>query len=196
MITAEFFPTLIHAVDIPNPVNFNKHLEKNILEWSRQDQGVQKTNVNGWHSPTDMASRPEYKPLVDELLKMQHEIYNKEHLDRAPVIGNMWANINPPGAYNKPHVHPNCLFSGVYYVKSQPNSGRLRIMDPRQGAQLYMPIRKQGEVPQQLWREGLFEPLGGRIIMFPAWLWHEVEVNNSNDTRISVSFNFIQGGFA
>ena len=84
----------------------------------------------------------------------------------------------------------------MYYIKSQPNSGRLKIMDPRQGAQLYMPIRKEGVVPQQLWREGLFEPLEGRIIMFPAWLWHEVEVNNSNDIRISVSFNFIQGGFA
>jgi len=31
--------------------------------------------------------------------------------------------------------------------------------------------------------------------MFPAWLWHSVEENTSNDIRISVSFNFIQDGF-
>ena len=35
----------------------------------------------------------------------------------------------------------------------------------------------------------------GRIIMFPSWLWHGVENNQSNDIRISASFNFIQDGF-
>jgi uncharacterized protein (TIGR02466 family) len=29
----------------------------------------------------------------------------------------MWANINPPGGYNRAHTHPNSLWSGVYYVK-------------------------------------------------------------------------------
>ena len=38
-------------------------------------------------------------------------------------------------------------------------------------------------------------PIPGRIIMFPAWLWHSVEPNKSDDIRISVSFNFIQEGF-
>jgi hypothetical protein len=28
--------------------------------------------------------------------------------------------------------------------------------------------------------------------MFPSWLWHEVKPNESNDIRISVSFNFLQ----
>ena len=28
--------------------------------------------------------------------------------------------------------------------------------------------------------------------MFPSWLWHEVKPNESNQTRISVSFNFLQ----
>ena len=40
-----------------------------------------------------------------------------------------------------------------------------------------------------------YEPLEGRIIMFPSWLWHCVEPNESNDIRISVSFNFLQKGF-
>jgi hypothetical protein len=28
--------------------------------------------------------------------------------------------------------------------------------------------------------------------MFPSWLMHCVDPNNSNDIRISVSFNFLQ----
>ena len=66
------------------------------------------------------------------------------------------------------------------------------IYDPRPGVQMVMPNRKEGQLPSQLWREVHYEPIAGRIIMFPAWLWHEVRINESNDTRISVSFNFLQ----
>ena len=58
-----------------------------------------------------------------------------------------------------------------------------------------MPIRKPGNPGKDLWREAYIDPIPGRIIMFPAWLWHSVEPNESNDIRISVSFNFIQDGF-
>jgi len=126
---------------------------------------------------------------------MQEEIFNNEHLDRSSRLGNMWANINPPGGMNQPHIHPNALFSGVYYIKSPVKSGRLKIYDPRPGVQFIMPIRKPGNPGKDLWREANIDPVEGRIIMFPAWLWHAVEENQSNDIRISVSFNFIQDGF-
>ena len=35
------------------------------------DTGVKKTNVNGWHSQTDMNHRKEYEPLIRELFQMQ-----------------------------------------------------------------------------------------------------------------------------
>ena len=40
-------------------------------------------------------------------------------------MGNMWANINPPGGYNMPHIHPNSHFSGVYYIKAPKDSGNI-----------------------------------------------------------------------
>jgi len=192
MITEHFFPTLVHGKDIQLD---NEQLSRDIVNWSNQDKGVEKTNYKGWHSTTDMASKPEYKLLVDELFKMQQEIYEKEHLDRQPRLGNMWANINPPRGMNSPHIHPNSLFSGVYYVKSNPKAGRLKIYDPRPGVQFNMPSRKEGDPGKDLWRDVNIDPIPGRIIMFPAWLWHSVEENISDKTRISVSFNFIQDGF-
>ena len=123
---------------------------------------------------------------------MQEEIYQKENLNRKPVLGNMWANINGPGNFNRPHLHPNSLFSGVYWIKTPINSGNLMLYDPRPGAHTTMPNRKKGKLPPELWREVHYEPKAGRCIMFPSWLWHEVQSNRSNDTRISVSFNFLQ----
>ena len=192
MIIEKFFPTIIYGKDIQLD---NNQLTQDIVNWSNQDKGVSKTNFKGWHSTTDMHTKPEYQQLAKELFEMQKEIYDNENLARKPILGNMWANINPPGSMNMPHVHPNALFSGVYYVKSQPNCGRLKIIDSRPGVQYNMPVRKPGNPGKDMWRDVNIEPVTGRIIMFPAWLWHGVEENKSNDIRISVSFNFIQDGF-
>jgi len=191
MIKEYYFPTIIYIKDLPNANELNPYLEKHIVEWSNRDKGVNKTNVNGWHSQTDMNHKKEYEPLIQELFQMQKEIIEEEYLDIEPRLGNMWANINPPGGYNQSHIHPNSLFSGAYYVKAQPNSGRFQMMDPRPGAQQVMPARKKGNVPRELWREAYYTAIPGRIIMFPSWLWHKVEPNKSSDIRISVSFNFI-----
>ena len=192
MITEYHFPTTIYIKDIPNFFELNKYLEQKIIQWSQQNKGVSKTNAGGWHSETDMNTREEYNPLTKELFNMQEEIFKKEHLSLKPVLGNMWANINYPGCFNRPHIHPNSLFSGVYFIKTPQKSGNLMVYDPRPGVQMAMPSRKEEKLPPELWREVHYEPVAGRCIMFPSWLWHEVKPNQSNDTRISVSFNFLQ----
>ena len=156
MIKEYYFPTIIYVKDIPNSEELNSYLEKHIVEWSNQDKGVEKTNVNGWHSQTDMNHKKEYEPLIKELFTMQNEIIQEEHLNMEPKLGNMWANINPSGGYNQMHLHPNSLFSGAYYIKASPNSGRLALMDPRPGVQQCMPPRKPGKYQ---------ENCGERLIM-------------------------------
>jgi len=192
MIREEFFPTSVFGKDIKLD---NDKLAQDIINWSNQDQGLQKTNYKSWHSTTDMASKPEYQNLVNELMTMCKDVFKEEWLELKPVLGNMWANINPKEGMNQSHIHPNSLFSGVYYVKSNPQAGRLVLYDPRPGAQIVMPVRKEGQPPKHLWKDVNIDPIPGRIIIFPAWLWHSVEPNQSNDLRISVSFNFVQHGF-
>ena len=193
MITEYHFPTPVYIKEIPNAVELNHYLEKQILKWNKEDpKGVSKTNAGGWHSTTDMNKKQEYNPLSKELFAMQDEIYIKEYLTQKPVLGNMWANINYPGGFNRPHLHPNSLFSGVYWIKAPENSGNLMIYEPRPGVYTTMPNRKEGKLPSELWREVHYKPKAGVAVMFPSWLWHEVKPNESNDTRISVSFNFLQ----
>ena len=192
MITEYHFPTPVYIQEIPNAVELNQYLEQKILQWSQQNKGVSKTNAGGWHSTTDMNQKEEYNVLTKELFAMQNKIFTKEFLTQKPVLGNMWANINYPGNANRPHLHPNSLFSGVYWVKAPEKSGSLMLYEPRPGVQCTMPNRKEGKLPPELWREVHYTPRAGTAVMFPAWLWHEVKLNESNDTRISVSFNFLQ----
>jgi len=185
------FPTPVYIADIEHPT-LNQELEQDIVAWSKQDKGVVRTNVQGWHSTTDMHEKPQFKKLVNMLYACQKTIYDQEHLDSEPILGNMWANINPPGGMNRAHQHPNSLWSGVYYIKAPKNCGDLKIDDPRASAAMLRPRQKEGEKPARLFRETHYEPIAGRCIMFPSWLMHCVDPNNSNDIRISVSFNFLQ----
>jgi len=186
-----YFPTPIYIADIEHPT-LNQELERDIIAWSKKDKGITRTNVKAWHSDITMHNRPEYKKLVNMLYACQKTIYEQEHLDSEPVLGNMWANINPPGGMNRAHQHPNSLWSGVYYIKAPKNCGHLKIDDPRSSAAMSRPRQKEGKKPTRLLRETHYEPIAGRCIMFPSWLMHCVDPNNSNDIRISVSFNFLQ----
>ena len=194
MIRELFFPTPVYIADL-NEEGLNEQLERDIIAWANRDKGLNRTNIKGWHSTTNMNELPEYKRLIDLLFEAQRTIYQQEHLDSEPYLGNMWANINPPGAMNRAHMHPNSLWSGVYYVKALPNSGHLKVEDPRSIAAMSRPRQKEGPTPSRLWRETHFDPKPGRLIMFPAWLTHCVDPNNSNDIRISISFNFMQRCF-
>ena len=186
------FATSVYIFDIGNN-NFNKYLEEHILKWQKEDKGIQRTNVNGWHSLDSMHKKEEYKPLVEDLYKAQKIIYEKENYNLEPYLGNMWANVNSPGAYNRPHIHPNSLWSGVYYVKTPKNCGDLKIEDPTSIGLMTLPNRKE-PIPKHSLREISYDPIAGRLIMFPSYLNHCVDTNNSNDIRISVSFNFLQKG--
>ena len=116
-----------------------------------------------------------------------------------PVISNMWANVSPRYAFNRVHTHPGSAWSGVYYVHAPEHSGKIYFQDPRPQAQVYN-VRYKTDAPRkrEVWSEVFYEPIVGRLILFPAWLQHEVQPNLSElegeaGERISISFNIHQG---
>ena len=191
------FPTPVYIKTIKDSKKLNKYLYPLIKAWSKRDKSETKTNAGGgWHSPTSMNLHTEYESLTKELFTMQHEIYKDYGMKPKPGLGNMWANINYPGSYNKQHIHPNSQWSGVYYVKVPKDSGNLYVEDPRPGPNILLPRRLNG-LPRALWRVVIYEAIEGQLTMFPAWLSHGVEINESKEKgekgwRVSVSFNFIQ----
>ena len=191
------FPTPVYFKMVQDPKKLNKYLFPLIKAWSKKDKSEKKTNAGGgWHSPTDMNKKKEYKSLTEELFAMQEEVYKDYGMEPKPGLGNMWANINYPGAYNRQHIHPNSQWSGVYYVKVPENSGGLYLEDPRPGPNIIMPRRMEG-IPKALWRVVGYPAIEGQITMFPAWVPHSVHLNESkekgeNGWRGSVSVNFTQ----
>ena len=196
-----FFATPIFFKDLPNSKELNKNLLRHIKQWKKRDEkGIKRSNSLGWHSAVDMHNRKEYNPLTKELFKMQQEIYEVEGYSKRtePVCDNMWANVNYKYSHNKNHVHPGAQWSGVYYIQTPKDCGHIWFTDPCGQRHIDMPIMEpKKEKPVHYWREVHYQPIEGRLIMFPAWLVHEVAPNLSKlkgdkHWRISVSFNFKQ----
>ena len=196
-----FYATPIFYKDIEGSTELNKHLLKHLKQWKKRDEkGIVRSNSLGWHSAVDMHHRKEYKPLIKELFKMQEEIYEAEgyHPDTEAVCDNMWGNINYKYSHNKNHVHPGAQWSGVYYIKCPPKCGHIWFTDPCGERHLDMPIMADKQKkPTHYWREVHYQPIEGRLIMFPGWLTHEVAQNmcdlkGEDGWRVSVSFNFKQ----
>ena len=87
--------------------------------------------------------------ITEHLFKMAHSVTKIMVWNLKLGLGNMWANINPTYSYNKTHMHPNSLWSGVYYIKVPKNSGNLFLEDPRPGPNIHMP-RRLNNLPEEL----------------------------------------------
>jgi uncharacterized protein (TIGR02466 family) len=110
---------------------------------------------------------------------------------------NMWANVNRRGDANEFHAHPGSFWSAVYYVDdggigADPAlGGELEFMDPRgPGPAMYAP-QLAFATPGGLSVGGneTVSPRAGRLVMFPAWLLHQVRPYRGEAERISVALN-------
>lgn len=192
-----WFPTIISLMDIKNYKELNKGWLADILKWRAEDEGVVRSNANGWHSAVDMHTRPEFIPMGQQFLFQAAEVAKRMGFDEdaEPIIVNMWANVSPYGAYNKSHNHPNTILSLAYYLQAPPNCGKFRVGDPRpQTSVLTPPYSASRKRPTEMFDEVYYEPIPGRCIMFPSWLVHEVQPNltpvqGNEGLRVSVSAN-------
>ena len=104
---------------------------------------------------------------------------------------NAWININNFGDYNVIHNHPYSHISGVYYLKTPKDCGRLVLQNsPKDVLQYYevdAGIKQRNQYNSQ---EFVLEPEPGKLYLFPSWINHYVQPNrNRNEERISIAFN-------
>ncbi len=111
--------------------------------------------------------------------------------------GNIWANINRSGHGNEFHSHPGAYWSGIYYVDDggidadESLGGELEFMDPR-GPLPAMNAPHLGYAMPVGLTAGATErvrPKSGRLVMFPAWMMHQVRLYRGTAERISIAFN-------
>lgn len=184
------FPTALFVFSLKDHEALNSQLLTFIYRLKESDSGHAVSNVLGWHSRANLFNFEEIKPfkqLVDDAIGEAAKALGYSNVKILPA--NCWANINPKYASNKIHDHANCLFSGVYYVKTPKNCGNLMFYDPRTARTFYKPS-VQDFTPYTA-DAVAHAAEAGLLLIFPSWLKHGVEPNLSDEDRVSISFNYV-----
>jgi uncharacterized protein (TIGR02466 family) len=105
------------------------------------------------------------------------------------LMDDFWLNYNRKDCHHAVHNHPNSFISGVFYVTSPEDGGNFVIHDPKLNIRMYEPRYEKNDIAN--FKTSYYVPMEKLLILFPSYLMHEVEVNRSDEMRISISFNFV-----
>lgn len=148
------------------------------------------SNVGGWQSQNiDLDTYPELSIVREILDKKILEVSRDISPDLKLCLDNVWININSYGDRNMPHVHPVAAFSGTLYVLVDDSTGKIIFHNDHDMMKHYPLVIQDSPL---FYKNVFYTPKRGMILIFPAWVTHEVESNRSSLTRISISFNIKQ----
>ena len=175
----------------------NRKLENIILEKEQKDKGVTFTNVGGYHSSAiNLEKEKGFKCIYDYINEcMEVILFENNYKPNLGILSSHgWININRKGDFNREHVHPDCHWSGVYYVKTPANCGELRFHNPIVASSMvksgHLLNLTSSNIKTSFFLNSIpLDPYEGSILIFPSWLFHSVDPNRSNYDRISISFN-------
>ena len=186
-----FFSTPIWINQINNYERINTELKNYIYkEKEKNPEGNKKSNVNGWHSDDFDLKNENLKNFISEISKNLGTTINDMSWDldsQLVKITSMWAIINHKDAFNEKHHHGSSALSAAYYVKAEKNAGDIVFFDPRQANVFHHPFSK--EVNNINAQVQSVNPKPGALILFPSYLEHKVNPNESDKERIVISFN-------
>jgi len=191
MACEALFPTPLWSWQHPDPAEVEAAASRILALEAADPVGIQRTNQGGWHSSVLLLQDSQLSDLFAWIASAVQEalVTWGWDLDQArPVFTNAWAMVNREGHSAGAHLHPNSLFSGVIYLRAPAGSGAIAFLDPRAGAQMLQLPLQPGPARRELGRERRV-PRPGLMLMFPAWLWHEVEPSECQEPRICISFN-------
>ena len=147
---------------------------------------------NGWGNYNHSLSSPDFgENIIDtrNLINLKNEInfqvkqYTSQFSDTEFNIHilDSWITNTAPGEHTVVHNHGNSDISGVYYFKAIDHSGNIYFLNPNTSLMTSYFLKPDDYVE--------YPPTQGLFILFPGWMHHGVRSNDSDENRISVSFN-------
>ena len=168
--TLNFFHLDIFRKNINN-LDFNSLIDS-IYQIKNTLPSILKSNYGGYQSPNNLQSNSIFFPLIQIFNSINTEITGNPN----NKITSMWVNISSFGNWNAIHTHAKeslNLLSGIFYLKTPKNSGKILFHNP-------IDVNHTLEI----------EPKEGDILFFNSILPHMVAPNQSNEDRISIAFNY------
>lgn len=107
---------------------------------------------------------------------------------KAPGNLRSWAILMHRNGYETPHIHPDGLVSGVYYVRlpkviSETNANYQGWIEFGEPDPIFV---TRNTFPTQK-----VQPVEGSMLLFPSYIWHRTIPFDSDQERLSIAFDFV-----
>lgn len=189
-----FFPTIVANVQNKDHDSISLKLVKHCLEIQQKTP----SGGEGWISnQTYNTSNGRHEIFYDDVFKELNEwVINNvhkycKHLNiNTEKLNNSgsWFNIYKKYNYQEKHVHPNSIISCIYILCAPSNTAKIHLLSPLND----MFHVNYLEHNQNNTRDISCESKPGMLLIFPSYLPHSVARYDSEDLRISLSYNFKQ----
>ena len=106
------------------------------------------------------------------------------------VITRSWVSKVQRGQSSFYHNHNNCMFSGIYYLKTDEGSGNINFENYE---------NKRFSLKPDVYNlhnsnDFTFKTKNNLLIFFPSECFHRILKHNSDQTRYTIAFNFMPEG--
>jgi uncharacterized protein (TIGR02466 family) len=146
-----------------------------------------------WQSRTDLQDEEPFRELAEVVVDAARAALDGlGHVPTELLLTECWANVSEAGGSHAAHGHPNSFLSAVYFLEVPDGAGVLQFVDPRPQAQVF-----SLEVAQPSLRNARLvavEPKASRLVVFPSWLTHRVDVTQGEGRRVTLAANLLPVG--
>jgi|TARA_B110000977_G_scaffold185862_1_gene251147 uncharacterized protein (TIGR02466 family) len=180
------FPTAVGIYDMQVPDNITEDYLRSL-------------DISGYHglvsngeSSHDTVKGEEYllnypgmEYIKDQIQQCINNYSAEVGLEPLALTGS-WFNIMKSEGYVLPHHHRVSTVSGAFYVSSEPNTCPLFLKNPLDNTKMLdLPAIRN----QYTSNTAQIDSIKGRLIIFPSYIEHYTEINQSEQSRIVISFN-------
>ena len=203
------FPIPVLTVRWENVEPLNNQLRELILNEMKVDAGHRRNNKGGWSSKNSLFEQNipvvlEFKEMIKEAIQeMLHQVQETgtEKQKEGWEI-QVWGNVSRENYLHKAHDHLGAKnpasWSGVYYLDTgsidEHTTGRgFTTFENRNFSSIGHVVNGS---PRWVNQNGMLSPREekilpevGKMMVFPASLWHRVESYTGQEKRITIAFN-------
>ena len=189
----------VHTI-FPQPIYLNKFESKKELDLLLTivgEENFTSNNGNLFSEETYILDKhlklSKFKNALEKTLNTFFQETYKPKNDIEIYITQSWLNVTKKNMHHHTHYHPNSFLSGVFYISTLKND-RIEFFMPNQMQDSFIKTFETDDYgpfnSSKIW----FPVDVGLLTIFPSYLQHGVPLNDTEEDRVSLSFNtFVNG---
>lgn len=188
--TLNAFTTPVFALQYSDSEKLSKEIVP-IFKEIEQNDNNKYDYVNGYTNYSPNTNILELENLLDLqsfITNSIKQIHNRLELTTPIKLINSWFSIGRKNSMHERHNHLPAVWSGVYYIQAKNDDGNITFFNENLKSNWpFCETSLDNILTRQIFT---IQPETGLMLVFPSYLEHQVHLNNTNNERIAISFNF------